>query len=163
MKSKACSFLVAFWICCAAHGQQSAAQQAEIFSRYYSMKDGLSNDAALCLLQDSQGFIWIGTYAGLNKFDGYHFTTYVENPLDSNSLANNAVICLWEDKQQRLWIGTGAGLQLFDLRAERFQPPGTDSLDPAKGFNIITNKIRPNKIRGRKDGKVWYVPGREFT
>ena len=139
---------VVFWICCAPFS--TFAQQDEIAPRHYSMKDGLSNDAALSLLQDSKGFLWVGTYSGLNKFDGYHFTSYRENPYDPNSLIGDIVKCLWEDDQQRLWIGTEAGLQLFDLTTEKFHHLRTDSLDPAKGFTIDTHKIRE-----RKDGKVW--------
>ena len=118
------------------------------------MKDGLSNDAAVSLLQDSKGFLWVGTYAGLHKFDGYHFTNYSENPYDTNSLIGDVVRCLWEDDQQRLWIGTEAGLQLFDLTTEKFYHLATDSLDPAKGFNIGTHKIRE-----RKNGKLWICTG----
>jgi signal transduction histidine kinase/ligand-binding sensor domain-containing protein/DNA-binding response OmpR family regulator len=153
MDFKVTSRFVVLWICCVPYS--TFAQQDEITSRHYSMKDGLSNDGAMCLLQDSKGFLWVGTYSGLNKFDGYHFTSYLENPDDPNSLINNHVECLWEDDQQRLWIGTEAGLQLFDLTTEKFHHLRTDSLDPAKGFTIDILKIRILKIRERKDGKVW--------
>ena len=137
MTFKVTSRFVIFWICCVPF---STFAQQEITSRHYSMKDGLSNDGATSLLQDSRGFLWVGTYSGLNKFDGYHFTTYLENPHDPNSLINNHVKCLWEDDQQRLWIGTKAGLQLFDLTTEKFH-------------DIL--KIGIVKIRERKDGMVW--------
>ena len=153
MTFKVTSRFVVFWICCVPFS--TFAQQDEIASRHYSMKDGLSNDGAMSLLQDSKGFLWVGTYSGLNKFDGYHFTTYLENPDDPNSLINNHVEFLWEDDQQRLWIGTEAGLQLFDLTTEKFHHLRTDSLDPDKGSTIDILKIRILKIRERKDGKVW--------
>ena len=137
MDFKVTSRFVVFWIFCAPFAV--FAQHKEIVSRHYSMMDGLSHDAAICLLQDSKGFLWVGTYSGLNKFDGYHFTTY---------LTGNFVLCLWEDEQKRLWIGTATGLQLFDLATETFLPLKTDFLDPAKGFAV-------HKIRERKDGKVW--------
>src|SRR6186713_2927399 len=113
---------VVFWICCAPF--TLLAQHEELISRHYSMKEGLSHDAAICLLQDSKGFLWVGTYSGLNKFDGYHFTKYLENPLDRNSLTGNFVFYIWEDEQKRLWIGTDAGLQLFDLTTEKFHHMG---------------------------------------
>jgi signal transduction histidine kinase/ligand-binding sensor domain-containing protein/DNA-binding response OmpR family regulator len=126
------------------------AQPEDIISRHFTMKEGLSNEYVLCLLQDSQGFLWMGTQGGLNKFDGYHFTTYRENPSDSNSLSNNFIHSLWEDKQQRLWIGTRTGLDLFDLRTEKFHHLLPDSLDPAQGSDVDVRKIRE-----RKDGKAW--------
>ncbi len=148
MKSRIGSFFTAFWMCYAtAH---LSAQPEEIISRYYSMRDGLSHNYATCLLQDSQGLLWVGTESGLNKFDGYQFTIYQENPLDSNSLSNNNITCLWEEKQQRLWVGSTTGLELFDLKTGKFQPIGYDALDPVKGLNIHVHKIRE-----RKDGKLW--------
>ncbi|CAN5461903.1 hypothetical protein BH23BAC1_BH23BAC1_02790 [soil metagenome] len=133
-------------------------QPEDIISRFYSMKEGLSHDASLCLLQDSQGFLWVGTAWGLNKFDGYHFTTFRKNLSDSNSLANDYVNCMWEDQQQRLWIGTTTGLELFDLKTEKFNHQLTDSLDLAKAINIGVHD-GVNKIRERKDGKLWICTG----
>jgi signal transduction histidine kinase/ligand-binding sensor domain-containing protein/CheY-like chemotaxis protein len=107
------------------------------------MMDGLSHDAAICLFQDTKGFLWVGTYSGLNKFDGYHFTTY---------LTGHHINCLWEDERKRLWIGTETGLKLFDLTTEKFVPLGADSLGLPKGYDVY-------RIRERKDGKVWICTG----
>ena len=52
-------------------------------------------------------------------------------------------------------LGPEPDFNYLILPLKSFIHLGTDSLDPAKGFNIVTNKIRPNKIRERKDGKVW--------
>lgn len=149
MKAKICAAFAAIWLGCVTPTHLSA-QQEDIISRSFTMKDGLSHDFAYCMLQDSQGFLWVGTQSGLNKFDGYNFTTYLENPSDSNSLANNRVHCLWEDQQQRLWIGTLTGLDLFDLKAEKFHRLIPDSLGASKGITIDVHKIRE-----RKDGKIW--------
>ena len=149
MKAKIGTFFLAFWISCTLLVHLSA-QPSEIISRHFTMKDGLSHNYATCLLQDSQGFLWVGTESGLNKFDGYHFTTYQENPLDSNSLSNNNITCLWKDQQQRLWVGSSTGLELMDLTTEKFHHPFLDILDPVKGLDIAVHKIRE-----RKDGKLW--------
>ncbi|WPP52016.1 hybrid sensor histidine kinase/response regulator transcription factor [Catalinimonas niigatensis] len=149
MMVKIGSFLTTFCLGYAMLAQLSA-QPEDIISRSYFMKDGLSNDFVTCLIQDNQGFLWIGTESGLNKFDGYHFTTYRENPLDDNSIYNDYITCLWEDQEQRLWIGTTTGLELFDLKSEKFLHPATDSLHPGKELNVAVKKIRE-----RKDGKIW--------
>jgi len=111
------------------------------------MKDGLSNDVVLGLLQDSRGFIWAGTIAGLDKFDGYQFTNFRHNPNDSSSLRSDVVLSLWEDQMQRLWVGTSAGLNLLDLKTEKILhlPLNSDN-----NSDIPIQKIRP-----RSNGTVW--------
>jgi signal transduction histidine kinase/ligand-binding sensor domain-containing protein/AraC-like DNA-binding protein/AmiR/NasT family two-component response regulator len=114
------------------------------------MKEGLSHDVVKSLCQDSKGFLWIGTYSGLNKFDGYQFTRYVEDPSDSNSLLSPSVNCLLEDDQQRLWIGTDGGIQLLDLKTEKFQQLRMNPGKSAEKFDIVTTSFRR-----REDGNVW--------
>ena len=46
--------------------------------RHYSIKDGMSQNTVMAILQDKQGFMWFGTWDGLNRFDGYTFTVYKE-------------------------------------------------------------------------------------
>jgi two-component system sensor histidine kinase ChiS len=71
------------------------------------------------MLQDSQGFIWIGTQDGLNRFDGYTFTVYKNDPDDANSLSLNSILSLHEDDDGALWVGTwGGGLNYFDVRSK---------------------------------------------
>ncbi len=147
MKATLTSFFATICLCFAINAHLNA-QTEDIITRHYSMKEGLSHGSVKCLIQDSQGFLWVGTLSGLNKFDGYQFTTYRENPSDANSLTNHWIKCLWEDRQQRLWIGTIKGLELFDLTTEKFYDPLPDSLNPIKEVHV-------QKIRERRDGKVW--------
>jgi ligand-binding sensor domain-containing protein len=68
-----------------------------------------------------QGFIWIGAQDGLNRFDGYEFTTYRYDPNDPHSLSNNHVRDIIEDADGALWIATqGGGLNRFDPLTESF-------------------------------------------
>src|SRR6266487_1228179 len=58
-------------------------------------------------IQDAQGYMWIGTYqAPLRRYDGYHYTFYSNDPLDSNSLAQNWVEALCAGRDGTIWIGT---------------------------------------------------------
>ena len=118
MDFKVISRFVVFWICCASI--HIFAQQKELVSRLYTMKDGLPDQLVNDVMQDSQGFIWVATYSGLSKFDGMRFTTYRNNPSSTNSLRSNHVNSVLEDKMGRLWIGHAQGLDLFDPRTERF-------------------------------------------
>ncbi len=75
---------------------------------------GLSQNTVHCILQDSRGFIWIGTWDGLNKYDGYSFRTYNMEA----GLSNTTIHCLLEDNEGNLWVGTDIGLNRIDLATE---------------------------------------------
>lgn len=85
-----------------------------------SLKDGLSQSSINKVIQDKDGFIWIGTQDGLNKFDGYTIETYYYNPKDSNSLSNNYIQDLYQDQQGFLWFATDYGLNRYDPSQEEF-------------------------------------------
>ena len=78
--------------------------------------DGLSQIRISCILQDSRGFIWIGTQDGLNKYDGHGFTIYNNDPLDTNSLSDNFIQVITEDAEGILRTQTffrGRGTELL--------------------------------------------------
>lgn len=86
-----------------------------------TVNDGLSQHDVSCIIQDSYGFIWIGTYDGLNRYDGYNIENYSSITDHPESISGNRILCLYEDSQKRLWIGTdGEGLNYYDLTTERF-------------------------------------------
>ena len=87
---------------------------------HLSVKDGLSNDIVSSITQDRQGFIWIGTSNGLNRYDGYRFKQYYHSNTDSNSLVNNTIQTLYCDKKSRIWIGTEYGVSCFIPAENRF-------------------------------------------
>lgn len=82
--------------------------------------DGLSHNTVLSILQDHQGYLWVGTTDGLNRYDGYEFVVYRHDPVDSTSLSNNIIKALVEDEEGTLWVGTDGGLNRLDRQAERF-------------------------------------------
>jgi ligand-binding sensor domain-containing protein/signal transduction histidine kinase len=82
---------------------------------------GLSHSNGTCILQDSRGFIWIGTRDGLNRYDGYRFTIFRSKAGDAGSLSNSFISAMAEDRQGALWIGTwGGGLDKFDREKRNF-------------------------------------------
>lgn len=85
-----------------------------------SLEEGLSQSSVRCILQDKNGFLWIGTQDGLNRYDGYNFKVFKNDPNDANSLSNNLISCLLEDKNGFLWVGTMDGLNKFDQRSGKF-------------------------------------------
>ncbi len=91
--------------------------QTGLFYPSSRFSSGLIN--TIC--QDHYGYIWIATDYGLNKFDGYRFTTYLRNTDQPNSLSNNIVVSMLCDSKGQLWVGTAKGLNRFDYATETFQ------------------------------------------
>ncbi|HEY9262531.1 ligand-binding sensor domain-containing protein, partial [Chitinophaga sp.] len=87
---------------------------------YLGIEQGLSNNAVTSIYQDHNGLMWFGTYDGLNRYDGYNFTTYRNEFNDAGSLANNRIACITEDHNNRLWIGTRRGVSIYNNRSGRF-------------------------------------------
>ena len=82
--------------------------------------DRFSSSLISTICQDKQGFIWVGTDYGLNRFDGYRFVTYLHDDADASSLGVNVVVKLFCDRDGRLWVGTNRGLDRYDAANHRF-------------------------------------------
>jgi ligand-binding sensor domain-containing protein len=83
--------------------------------------NGLSQSSVVAILKDKYGFMWFGTQDGLNRYDGYKFKVYRNNPADKTSIPYNNIRCLLEDKAGNLWVGTaGGGLVLYDRDNDSF-------------------------------------------
>ena len=78
--------------------------QAREKTKQYTVNDGLSQQSVTAIIQDKNDMLWIGTFDGLNQFDGKNFTTFRHHPGDSTSIINNRVISLAENKEDGLWI-----------------------------------------------------------
>ncbi len=96
-------------------------------------------------MQDKNGFMWLGTRDGLNRFDGYLFKSYKFDPKNKFSLGNNYIYNLAEDDDGIIWVGTKAGLYRFDPKTEHF------TLEP-RTENKIIDGIVIDKGHG-----VWFL------
>ncbi|MEI6751975.1 MAG: ATP-binding protein [Paludibacter sp.] len=87
-----------------------------------SSNEGLSQQDVECIVQDKQGFIWIGTYDGLNRYDGNNILVYRHIPNDSTTISDNRILCMeeWAERGE-LWIGTDGGLNCFDKKSRKFR------------------------------------------
>ncbi|MCS7004765.1 MAG: SpoIIE family protein phosphatase [Cytophagales bacterium] len=111
----------------------------EVRFRHISIEQGLSQSSVHKIIQDHQGFLWICTQDGLNKFDGYQFTVYSYNAQDTNSLADDYIYCVLEDANRTIWVGTDAGgLCRFDRRTEKFK---SYKADPQNPNAIASNRV----------------------
>lgn len=86
----------------------------------YSLKDGLSSELCRYIYKDKEGFVWISSDKGLNRYDGNSIYTFRYNPEDSYSLASNSCNVIFEDSQDRLWINTDEGISLYDRKKQTF-------------------------------------------
>lgn len=88
--------------------------------RHLKVENGLSNNNVKAILKDSEGFLWIGTDNGLNRYDGYNFKIYQPKEKVSNSLLSNDIWSLQEDGSGNLWIGTGTQYCIYDRDKDNF-------------------------------------------
>ncbi len=119
-------------------------------SENISSTRGLSLNTVNSILQDNDGFLWIATGYGLNRYDGYSFKTFLHDPLDTNTISDNIIRALHIDKTGCLWIGTENGLNRFDKKRNRFVHYFSDPSD----FNSLSdNSIQC--ILQTKDSSLW--------
>jgi PAS domain S-box-containing protein len=88
---------------------------------HITVEQGLSQSTVQVLFQDHLGFIWLGTEEGLNRYDGYTFAIFRNDPQDPDSLPDNIITMLFEDRAHRLWVGTATGLAVFSRETETFE------------------------------------------
>ena len=96
----------------------AALPAGEYRMEHLSVKQGLSHNFVTSILQDREGFMWIGTRDGLNRYDGYSFTVFQPDPIDpDHTLGHNWIMAIHEDRVGRLWVTTaGGGLHQLDKR-----------------------------------------------
>ena len=77
--------------------------------QHYSIKDGMSQNTVMAIMQDKQGFMWFGTWDGLNRFDGYVFETFKAMNNGVEAHVNNRVDLIYEDEAEQIWWTTYDG------------------------------------------------------
>ncbi|WP_417361022.1 hybrid sensor histidine kinase/response regulator transcription factor [Galbibacter sp.] len=118
----------------------------EYYLKHYQVDKGLSHNSVITSIQDTNGFLWFGTKNGLNRFDGYTFKLYHNDPMDTTSIGSNYIQAIIQDKQA-LWVGTDNGLYHFDQVRETFTL-----------MDITLNKsIRD--IETDHNGNLWFIAG----
>lgn len=114
----------------------------------YQVEDGLSHNTVWCAIQDSYGFIWLGTSDGLNRYDGRGNKVYRNVLNDRFSLENNFVEALLE-VDRNIWVGTNSGLYIYDRDTDRFS-----YFDKTTQYGVsISSEIK--KIIKAPNGLLW--------
>jgi signal transduction histidine kinase/DNA-binding response OmpR family regulator/ligand-binding sensor domain-containing protein len=118
-----------------------------------STDQGLSQGMVFDILQDRNGFLWVATKNGLNRYDGYHFQIYTHDPFDQFSLASSEIRKLFEDSRGRIWICHSEGLDIFVPQNGLFfhlKPYGPTGFDEDQDY-------RSPRFAELPDGTVWAV------
>ncbi len=116
-----------------------------------TLEDGLSNGSILAMLQDKRGFLWFGTEAGLNRYDGHTFVQYRHDPEVPGSLPHDYVLGLAEDGSGDIWIGTdGGGLGRWDHLTDSFVSMTKESTAPD---GLASNAVRA--VTFDEKGLLW--------
>ena len=124
----------------------------------YSVGEGLAQSQVFAVLEDSRGYLWMGTRGGgLCRFDGKSFKTYQQK----DGLVNNYILCLFEDPEGRLWIGTNNGLSIFD--GTTFTNLHPDTNYPTLPVGKILQDSQGNLWIGTSKGLFKYVDGKFET
>lgn len=105
-------FLVPFYI---------SAQHNKITFKVLGIEDGLSQNIITAVCQDKQGFLWIGTKRGLNRYDGSQTKIYTHKTSNSNSLLGDNIQSIYETQAGELWIGTQKGLSRYNRTTDEFE------------------------------------------
>ena len=88
-------------------------------SHFYT-SEKLSSNQITQICQDKDGYIWIGTEYGLNKYDGYRFTNYLHDKANPNTVSSNVISHLFQDAEGTLWVGTQMGLDRYNPKSNQF-------------------------------------------
>jgi signal transduction histidine kinase/streptogramin lyase len=118
--------------------------------KHITVEDGLSNSQAVSILQDYKGFMWIGTYDGLNRFDGATMVVYKNIPSQPTSLPENHVRTLFEDRNKNLFVGTWDGLSMYNRDLDQFVNYRFEQTSALYGLDISVFKITEDAI-----GNLW--------
>lgn len=129
---------------------QLSAEKPDFIFENISIEKGLSSRMVYCIIQDSQGFIWIGTDDGLNRYDGYSFRIFKQDPDNRNSISNSNINCCYRTKDNSLWFGTDKGLNRFNPEDETFSRPAPTNDIHAE---LATQRIRV--IYEDRDENLW--------
>ncbi len=97
--------------------------QKNYTAKYLGIEDGLSNNVVTAIFRDHNGFMWFGTYDGLNRYDGYGFKVFRNVIGDSNSINSNIINKIDEDDQYNLWIGGQRDVSIYSPSTAKFSTP----------------------------------------
>lgn len=128
---------------------QSALAQEDPSVSYLGIEQGLSNNSVTCIFRDYNGFMWFGTYDGLNRYDGYSCKVFRNILGDTTTLKASGIRAIGEDADHQLWIGTWKGINIYNpLKANfystKFRSWNSDSVTALENAAVAIQKNDKN-------------------
>jgi ligand-binding sensor domain-containing protein len=128
----------------------ASSQQKSIQFDKYTLEDGLSQSSITGIVQDNFGFIWIATEDGINRYDGYSFKTFKNEPNDTNSIPNNFIHSITLGPNGNIWFGTNRGIGNINPKNYKITRYKKGRLEDISGY-IYT------QIEFDKEGRLWVL------
>ena len=116
-------------------------------SHFYT-SDKLSSNQITQICQDKNGYIWIGTEYGLNKYDGYRFTNYLHESGNDYTVPSNMISHLFVDNDGTLWVGTQLGLGRYNASTNQFIPVEMKGATSVPRINAIVQEDATHLLIG---------------
>lgn len=129
----------------------SAEERILNYSSKYTINDGLAHNGVTSILEDSKGYIWVATFDGLNKYDGYAFESY-RNTIDKDLFKSNRIRTLLEDSKGNIWIGTDEGISIYDYKMQKF-----NILNIPNNLASPYNRAMVRRIVENKEHKIFVI------
>ncbi|RED47465.1 hybrid sensor histidine kinase/response regulator transcription factor [Seonamhaeicola aphaedonensis] len=114
-------------------------QGQELVFEHYNEISGLSQNSIRSIIQDDEGFLWLGTFGGVNRFDGYNFRPFQSNINREDYLHSNDILQIVKDKKNNLWIATDFGLTKYHIPTHTFK---TYHSNENNKYSLPDNKVR---------------------
>lgn len=142
-------FLLILFLFCAINHTYSQHQGYKF--QHLGIDQGLSVNTVTDIIKDHQGFMWFATPDGLNRYDGYTFKHYKNDPKDARSLSSSQISVLFEDSHKTLWVGTlGGGLGRYNREKDSFRFFVQNEQD---AHSLSNNEV--TEIYEDKSGNLW--------
>ncbi|HTY51383.1 MAG TPA: two-component regulator propeller domain-containing protein, partial [Steroidobacteraceae bacterium] len=121
-----------------------------MYFQHLTMRDGLSDGTVNAILQDSQGYLWLGTESGLDRYDGYGMRVYRRDGADAHSLPSDYVWTVAEDAHHDLWLATiGGGVVRWQRSTDSFQRFAHDAV---RADSLAGDEVRTLVVDGER---IW--------
>lgn len=132
---------------------QSLQQKPDL--HFERIHEGLKSNRVSDIHQDYMGYIWVGTFSGLHRYNGLEFKIYASTA-DSQSISDNFVGEIYEDSNNQLWIGTGNGIARYNRGKDNFTRYELPLEEQSSGEGNVVNTITEDSR-----GTLWAAGGGE--
>jgi len=131
--------------------QKATAQRFNFSFEQFTADNGLSHESVINITKDPDGFLWVGTGNGLNRFDGISFKIFRNDPNSEQSIPGNYIAGTTLDKKGYLWVATNYGLCRLSTRTLKIDRVDLkDSTDNYPRYDVMTGEFD-------KDGIGWFI------